>query len=729
MIYWLARFRGAQPKLKILDSWVSEQASETFSDNFGAYHFTQSSTMFPADARGAADLSTIVSPSNANNLPLNFETVASEKEAISQYVNHTAVSVSYLSLIAAPKLDIRHGRWSGSFNLVVGEDPSDRILFWNARLLLPGWLDNDLNCLRVTMEELRDPEFAKIVDSLLKRRNVVNGGSGGPTQITIRSTSESIDTLNEVVAILRSLKPWAVLSTEVVSLEDMMPSGAALALAARTTGYESSAVGRQDWVRFSWTDNVARPPIELPQHLRDAPTRQSFTDGYWAVDLALEYDGTGLRLGGDNQWSIPKQWRLAGAFEVSFKTNGGRFLGLKRRRNRQGNLSVAVNAQHPIEQISIPTADEAMRHAFVVDGAHAARIEESTKEVLPPSRVSYFEPSNEARYLAGVLGMTNGLERASQYLLHPFLRKMLAKLGGTPSLDAAKVAPVINRLKKRSIVKPMFDVRQHQERAVLGDLIVKAAHESKKPSAFVDLKELKKDWAEYVTEYMKDHDSSNLTEEELKQHEAYERDALKFCLVELRKRKLLFQGHEWLCPECHHRNWIDFSSLAIQLSCEVCSHSEQAPVEIEWLFRPNEFLIDSLANHSILSLVWTLDELRSRSRSSFIYLGPTAFYFERDDLKEIDAEADLLAIIDGRSYMCEVKSSWSTLRRSEELTFVDLAKRLRPDVALLAVMERAENKKDEISRIEEELKEEGIAFELLMPRDWNNHDGPFLPHD
>jgi hypothetical protein len=103
------------------------------------------------------------------------------------------------------------------------------------------------------------------------------------------------------------------------------------------------------------------------------------------------------------------------------------------------------------------------------------------------------------------------------------------------------------------------------------------------------------------------------------------------------------------------------------------------------VLRPNEFLIESLRSHSVLSLVWVLSALREHARSSFMYVGLTCFGYSEDYGKP-DAEADLLAIVDGKSIFCQVKSAWRSLRTASG-RLVRIAKRLRPDRAILAVME------------------------------------------
>jgi hypothetical protein len=275
---------------------------------------------------------------------------------------------------------------------------------------------------------------------------------------------------------------------------------------------------------------------------------------------------------------------------------------------------------------------------------------------------------------------------------------------------------------KRAQGKPAFDLTSASERLSLADLIVKASRTLKSPRGVVSYDELKAKWDGYRREYWDRHRIESSDRET--DWDKLEADSLEDCLIELRRRQMVFQGHRWTCHKCHHRNWVDIAALAPDLSCEVCKQHVQAPVNIPWLFRPNEFLIESLRDRSVLSLVWVLSALFAKSRTSFIFVEPTQFGFSESSMPS--AEADLLVILDGEAIVCEVKSSWHGLRPSDVKAFVDLARRLRPDIALLAVMETGEGLKAELDTARAQLESEQIKFELLTPDRYQLQDRPYL---
>ncbi|KQV55947.1 hypothetical protein ASC70_04555 [Caulobacter sp. Root343] len=325
----------------------------------------------------------------------------------------------------------------------------------------------------------------------------------------------------------------------------------------------------------------------------------------------------------------------------------------------------------------------------------------------------------------GVLGMAGGVGNAAAFLLHPFLRDMFAMLGGAPNMSAKKVQPTANSLAKVARTNPVFDLRDQREKTALANLLVKAAANLKTPQAFFSYDDLKKSWEAHRAAYWAAHPQQHTPDPSVDwdQHEA---DTLDVCLIAMRQRQMLFQGHRWLCEECHHKNWRDLGNIEPELTCEVCRTISQAPVNIRWLFRPNEFLIESLRDHSVLSLIWVLTRLSNQTSNSFMYEGPTKFGLTHET-RSPDFEADLLVLADGKAYVCEVKSSWSVTRASDIQKLVDIAKKLRPDVALLAVMEETQEMGDQIAAAKAELEAVGIEFQLIIWRQQDEGDDVYLP--
>jgi hypothetical protein len=85
--------------------------------------------------------------------------------------------------------------------------------------------------------------------------------------------------------------------------------------------------------------------------------------------------------------------------------------------------------------------------------------------------------------------------------------------------------------------------------------------------------------------------------------------------------------------------------------------------------------------------------------------------------------------VDGQAMLCEVKSSWHSLRPSHIADFVALARRLRPDTALLAVMDAGSGAADYLATAQEQLADEGIKFELLTTDTYMPADDPYIHFD
>lgn len=727
VIFRMARHSRDGAPVKIIDAWHTEAPSRLLTDNLGTYHSSAATGMYPPDARSAATLLTIVSPDKAADrrfgVPRDLDMVPDEAAAFDRFAKRQATTLSTASALFASKLDIGSHRFGRSFNLVVGDSFADRILFWNARLFIPAWLDSDLCCFRVDAQQMEDPVFLATLGDILKR-NHVDGGTGGQPHLTLRSTSLNAEQLAVTRTSVLSTRPWSTVSAEVVaSLDELLPTADALKGARESNRFGGGLLALPDWTQFVWTEPFARPPVLTPDHLSDAPSRQVFTQGYWCNDFTFQYRDATTRFAGDNVWALPRRWRLAHAFKVNFASTQRYALPPVHRRVRGGGLGVFVCVDHPIESIRVPTAHEAVHHALAVDG-RGARADAEHGDVHPANKVGWLNPSNEARYLTGVLGIAGGLRRTAQLLLHPFLQAMWAKLGGSPNVTATDVTPVINLLQKRARQEAVFDLADEGERRTLAVMIGRASRLLKTPLSFVAYDDLRQRWKAHREAFWAAHQQPRQPDDGI-DWDGQEAASLDGCLIDLRQRQMMFQGHRWTCKKCHHKNWVDLSELTPEIACEVCKRTEFTPVSIRWLFRANEFLIESLRDHSVLSLVWALSALRERARYSFAFVEPTWFGFG-ERAETADAEADLLALVDGEAYLCEVKSSWHSLRLSHVDDLVALAQRLRPDTALLAVMEVGAGPAPKLAEARARLAEVGIKFELLTLGDHLIHDDPYL---
>ena len=612
------RFVEPSGPVQIIDAWPGHAAGRMLTDNFGLYHWSYATGMYPADARQAGVLLTIADSEarvkHRATVPRDRPLAESELAVLADFARRRVQSVSLASMLFAPKIEVKSSDWSNNFNLVVGETVQDRILFWNARLLIPGWLESDLCCFRVTMDELHDPAFAAALGDLLKHRNHVNGGSGGQSYTVISSISHGENELEDARQIIRGVGTWGVeLTARVADVHSLVPAAPALDQAREPLRFGTGQNSQADWVRFEWDGDEVRPPVTEPAHLVDVPPNQLFGEGFWASDYAFGLPGTGIWLSEVNHWELPKRWRLTGAFGVERAGTWQNQVPPAQRRSRHGALCVFSHRSEPIGKITIPTLEAALHHAFVRDGAWA-KDDVARGRVTPAPKVSAAFSSSEARYLAGVLGMTGGLDAATSLLLHPFLKDLFAQFGGTPRLPEDKLEATVNALKKRAKHQPAFDLKDEQERTVLATMLLKASRWLRKPRDWVALGELKDEWAAFRQRYWSAHpDAYGDTSVDWDVHEA---QSLDDTLSYMRDRKMMFQGHHWGCPNCHHRNWVNFDALTAAPSCEVCKTTTTLPIDLAWMFRPNAFLIDSLRDHSVLSLVWVLNTMLMTARSS-----------------------------------------------------------------------------------------------------------------
>lgn len=707
--------RRPRGPISLIDAWYSESPSRFLTDNFGTYHQSYGTSTFPNDAMDAVNLLTLIDPAKVADgrlaVPKDLETIPDEATAFRMFAERKTSSLSIASMMFSEKMPASKFDWADSFCLVVGSSYSDRVLFWNSRLHLPNWIGSDLGALRIDPQQTEDENFIQTLATLINRHNFLTHGSQSQARVTLRSTSIDSDRLERIAEKLRKARCWSSLRVQEVSnLSQMVPSAKELERSAPTEQLGTPFNRLTQSRGFKWKPPVAVPETAIPEHLEDAPYRQAFAKGIWATECLLHH-GEEASPFGDQIWRLPRRWRTEKAFKIDFSSSS-RSLALPQRSSRIGNLTYFENVERTAVSIRVPSGRLAILYALSEEGQWA-KLNKQPDVFIPMSPTVNAEASNEARYLNGVLGMAGTLESASLFLLHPFMQQVFRDLGGNPKPPSEKLRPTIDRLRKAGRGTATFDLHDESELVSLANLVVKAAQGMKTPLRHIRYPALSDRWRSYRELVHKKEGRPEQSESESDPDwEKLEQDSLNECLTEMRQRQLLFQGHEWLCPECHYRNWVNLADLNDTLICAVCRHDSEAPIAFDWLFRPNPFLIEALRDHSTLSLLWVLHTLRRRARSSFIYAGPHRFWYE-DWKGQPDAEADLLAVVDQRTIMAEVKSSWSSLRKEDIRAFGEIAKRLRPDAAILAIMDTGSQHVQILSDLGKDLGAEDIQFEIM----------------
>ena len=280
--------------------------------------------------------------------------------------------------------------------------------------------------------------------------------------------------------------------------------------------------------------------------------------------------------------------------------------------------------------------------------------------------------------------MFGGLQDAGAVLLHRYWQSVFEELGGV--IGTARRDQIKDTIKKRlravSTPPSGWDDDTWER---MTSLVASEAYQVRVPQqslSYDDLLKRHEPYLEKEKEILKENNA-----EEPEEWIAQAKRSLRAGVQERCAEKVLFQGYQWRCDICFNTNWNDLATLRPELTCAICGASERAPVDKPWSFRLNSFLQDAMREHGLIALVWCLITLEGRARNTFFYLGPHELWKEHPNDYSgatCDHEADLICVVDGVVHLCEVKSS---SRDIDLASLIEVARRLRPDVVTLAVME------------------------------------------
>jgi len=623
----------------------------------------------------------------------------------------------YLSIF----LDFHSREESQSFNLVVGNTAQDRILFWNFH---QHYLDvgvSEIVGLSVDPTDLGNEERLDDIVSIIKNRSR-RSHAGYP--ITLRSFSQTEAQLNSYAEQLRQKIPHAQINVQVLSRhEDYMPN--------MDTREEVRFRSGMTWneprasVKSNYSGERIEVPEVLPVHMSDISVPASLKAGIWMLDIKAERQLNHSKISNISHiWCFPRRIRIDRQLQRLDNYHHQDHYLRTIRVNRHTLISIPVKKDMELPVFKFFEDGELISRALVSRYDWEPFRNEGANSICCRKRYVETRLSNEGRYFQGVMQHFGSIAEAEQILLHKFWYQVFVELGADGFVSEQNIDRLSGYVGRRVQGENTTNFLQDEgQRRNFSKKCLVAALGIAREKQFIPWNRMLQIWEAVWENFINANEQLQDRAEEIKKDdlESVEESVQLLC-----QKKILFQGQQWTCRVCLHKNWESIENLRTTLVCEVCGNSEPAPIANDWKFKLNEFVLDAMRQHGTIALIWCLIQISNRAQASFYY-APSMKLMELVEDAEVWTEVDLLAVVDGDCYVCEVKTS-PRVTDAEIAKFASAVNKLRPDVALFAVMEEGADIQTSLNARIAPLIDEGIKLEILPLHQSHFDDDARLPN-
>jgi hypothetical protein len=714
---------GAPQPIPVVDIDPRATPSQLLQENFGCYHRNLGLLPMAHDMAEFLRPVTYVPPDllrNPTPVPsAEPQLVPPELDLLEQIASQRDLcGLAQISASCAPRQEILADQWSETVNVVVGDSFTDRVTFWNARHRLPVWLHTGIVTLRLSHSDVQDEAIFRAITHIIARRIHVRRGQASNSHIVIRSASLSQPDLEQVTQRFGAMDPFNEYSFEKLeSIDSCVPTEAALSKRSRQID-PASAFAPHDWHEFSVSEDVFRPPNIAPRHVREAPQPSGAKRGLWAIDVDIERTVDYSRFDNvQHHWRLPRRLRMTGAFTPGYTLgNNGPFC--MPRASAGGLLTLFSDADGGLPEVRAPGDKTAFSTALCMASDWVPFSSHQT--AMLPARAVEIRSSDKGRYLTALLRLAGGIHRAKAIFLCKFWKDQFESLGATPTLTEARRSQVVQTLRKR-LRQAQIGTDEDWNR--LAQVVLSEARAVRLDPRYLKYDALTLQFEDFRNAFWATHEAG----EPRSNWDERERQSLSESIKYLCQHEILHQGHEWRCDECYNNNWVALDDLKRSMICDVCGAKRPAPVADPWHFRLNSFITEGLREHGLLASMWCLAKFAERANASFFYLEPHELFYSEESVesRRPDAELDLLVVMDGKVRLCEAKSS---SRRIDIAKLADLARRLRPDIVTLAVMEPMSNGlQQRLTELQRLVRDFSITTELVTLANDDIEDSPTLP--
>jgi hypothetical protein len=715
-------FRNSpRDSLRVFDvAWGSMVPAQWVRDSFGLPRYSiMSGALIEAGASMVPNYSLIakseLEPPHLERSPNKQYETDERSWLLGLAKNRLTFTLSDLSSLHSQRLDLGKFERKNELTVVVGSTNSDRLLFWNSfHSKSPNQLG--VYTLRIEQSAFEDDSEFDLLATIIECRN--QNWSGGMHQTVLKSCSIDDATLKAFAKKLQDKMRNPVRHEFTESPEVCIPkfdqfySGSANHVWTHRFEKPASVV--------AYFGNTVRCTKPSPIQFEDASRLPAiFRSGAWMLDIKVDRQKNHSQYFNQvHRWSLPRRLRFArrfitnGSVSTDQQTNW-----LLPRASKLGLLSVATSMKQEPPSLTIPSDETLLSYALrQPHDWQNSRLNKSDQEAS--TLWSGYEDcsfSDKGRYLVGTINLFGSFNHCLEILSDQKWLKLFGALGSNKSHPReAAIERIVNKIiKKRLWNQFPLQIKDSEE---LKDMLETSWIEVRNADlaeASLEFNWLKERWEEEFNSEIAPtlHHFSDVEQQDIKKSE-YE--SFIDTIQDLAEKNILHQGHEWQCNQCLHRNWKGIEQLSKTWSCEVCSHSRPADIEAAWRFRLNGFLKRALSDHGLEAVIWCLKYLRDKAEHSFYFMPSVNLFETRQPINQSRPtnEADLLAVVDGKTYLCEIKSSDRGIP-AEIRKFADIASKIRPDVALIAILHCSDKNRIKFKSDLEKLLPMGVSAEVI----------------
>jgi hypothetical protein len=586
------------------------------------------------------------------------------------------------------------GAHQHEYVVVIGNDTQAWIYFWNRIFLLSGYRRSRFHTLCLAAESLRNQSYTAAVRRFITRFTFREGNS--PPRVGL----VSFDLAEEVLAPMRQ---ELFDGLDILSFIQPVQANEFPAIGKEFRAYPEFDRSRTFFDREPTTQqqgtarktllNIPESPVDLSR-------------GTWIMDVRVEQIPEFRFYSNEKMWwKVPRKREVARLFVAGPARVAGDY-----------SISAEIH-QKTVFDLIIP--DEWSVLIAALGLGHGTAWTADLKLESISSEYKSIRLSDKGGYANGLISLFRGLFQAGHFFESSFWRGIAERLCrlSVPEEEAV-LTRIRNKLDKQKAILSNAGAGNADSLQWLSRYVLQVARQQHMLDEEIRFPLLDKLFHAQREEYISRNPlfRPDNSEDAIKaDRERVTRD-LRQVLQYWTEAGVFLQGVRLHCDNCGSNYWQHVDDVAEKNHCHGCGADVALPVEAPWTYRLNSLVRNAIAFHGCMPLILTLYTAREfPTRHSFLFVPGIALYKEYTD-KSPAAEIDFIAVADGKTVIGEVKTSLEEFSQKEITKLADLAKKQRPDVAILGCLRgdamQLERRKAELEAL---LVGTGCAVKTISP--------------